>query len=70
MKKRRRIPEAEDRCWSCRFAESIGQIAVFVTPDCPHGHLIRDRLVVPRRVCETCKAFAEVDDGEFNRQKN
>lgn len=57
---RKHKSESEERCRTCRYAESIGQLAVYVSPNCPHGHLIRDRLVTPRRICEICKADVEV----------
>lgn len=39
----------------CRYVKSIGQIAVYVEPNCPNGHLIKGNLVTSKCSCEKCK---------------
>lgn len=39
---------------SCPCVESIGANAVYVTPSCPHVHLIKGRLVTTKGECRRC----------------
>ena len=38
----------------CPNAESVGEMAVYVTPACPFFHMIHGRLVTSKRDCRRC----------------
>lgn len=40
----------------CRYVESIGNTAVFVTPNCPEGHSLHGYLVTTKSKCQKCKS--------------
>lgn len=44
---------------TCKFSDSIGEIAVYVTPGCPRATLIRGRLVSSKTRCEECRSWKE-----------
>ena len=39
----------------CKHVKQIGQMAVYVTPGCPNGHLIKGYFVTTKHACENCK---------------
>ena len=39
----------------CRYVKTIGQIAVYVEPNCVHSHLLKGQLVISKQTCEKCK---------------
>jgi len=40
---------------TCRYVKTIGQIAVYVEPNCPHAHLLKGYLVTSKKTCEKCR---------------
>ena len=40
---------------TCRFVRSVGQIAVYVQPNCPNLHLIKGEMVTSKLACTKCK---------------
>lgn len=40
----------------CRYVESVGNTAVFVTPNCPKGHTVHGYLVTTKSECQKCKS--------------
>lgn len=42
---------------TCRYVESIGNAAVFVTPNCPEGHSLHVYLVATKSECKRCKSW-------------
>lgn len=40
----------------CRYAEKVGQIAVYVKPNCPHASMIKGHLVTTKNKCDKCKS--------------
>lgn len=39
---------------TCAHALEVGSMAVYVTPDCPHGHTIRGKLACLKTDCRRC----------------
>jgi hypothetical protein len=42
---------------TCRHAEQVGEIAVYVKPTCPHLNLIKGKLVTSKRCCRSCSRW-------------
>lgn len=38
----------------CQNAETVGEMAVYVTPACPFFHMIHGQLVASKRDCRRC----------------
>lgn len=42
---------------TCRYAESVGQIAVYVKPACPRALMMKGNLVSTKTRCANCKSW-------------
>ncbi|MBS6195462.1 MAG: hypothetical protein KH828_07775 [Clostridiales bacterium] len=42
---------------TCRYVETVGQIAVYVKPGCPRSNLIKGHFVTSKRRCEDCRSY-------------
>lgn len=47
---------------TCKHAESIGQIAVYVTPGCKRASMVRGNLVSSKKRCMECKYYEEREE--------
>ena len=39
----------------CRYVKTIGQIAVYVEPNCVHSHLLKGQLVTSKQACKNVR---------------
>lgn len=48
---------------TCRYAETVGNIVVYVKPACPRLSMIKGMLVTSKTRCRKCRSWEEkVDD--------
>lgn len=47
----------EEKYRTCKHAEKIGQIAVYVAPGCPQASLVKGHLVSSKSRCRNCKRW-------------
>ena len=47
----------EEKYQTCKHAEKIGQIAVYVAPGCPQANMIKGTLVSSKIRCRECKSW-------------
>ena len=45
----------EEKYQTCKHAEKIGQIAVYVAPGCPQASLVKGHLASSKSRCRNCK---------------
>lgn len=52
---------------TCRHAIGVGNIAVYVTPNCRNLHMMHGTLVSTKRACERCCLWEAKDEGNEAR---
>ena len=53
---------------TCRHAESVGTMAVFVKPTCPHATMIRGKLVSSKMRCRNCARWEKRKAAYINQK--
>lgn len=44
---------------TCQHVESIGQLAVYVTPGCPRAEMLKGYLISSKWRCKECRAWKQ-----------
>lgn len=57
----------EEKYRTCKHAEKIGQIAVYVAPGCPQASLIKGVLVSSKIRCRECKRWEAGKENAANK---
>ena len=47
----------KEKFYTCKYAKEVGEIAVFVEPQCPHCTKIQGRLVSSKQRCRSCSSY-------------
>lgn len=53
---------------TCRHVESVGTMAVFVKPTCPHATMIRGKLVSSKTRCRNCARWEKRKVAYINQE--
>lgn len=57
---------SEQKYNTCRFVQSVGNIAVFVTPNCPNVTMVHGCMVSTKSRCNKCKHWEGRESDEQN----
>lgn len=49
--------EKQEKYETCKHAESVGDIAVYVKPTCPRLSMIKGMLVTSKSRCRKCRSW-------------
>lgn len=50
----------------CKCVQQIGQVAVYVKPECPNAHLIKGYFAVTKTACRKCQ-YCRKDGNELQK---
>ena len=46
---------------TCKYVESVGQLAVYVTPGCPRAEMLKGNLISSKWRCKECRSWKPKD---------